>query len=91
MTHNLPTMLIFCFTGIQQIEKQGDTCWDNHYNIVFSLYKIKSELEYLLKNFEAAEEMYPGMLERARTIFDKTDVYVIMLGQYEIQVSYHPF
>lgn len=43
-------------------------------------------MEYLLGDFHTAEEMYPALLDHAKSIYDKADVYSVMAGQYEVQV-----
>ena len=56
--------------------------WDSHYELTFSLYKERSECEYLCGNFERAEELFCILKNKARSNLEKADVYNIQMVVY---------
>jgi predicted ATPase/signal transduction histidine kinase len=62
--------------------------WESHYHITFELYKIRAELEYLNGHFQSSETWINLMLEKAKSIFEKVDVYVLLIIQLTMQTKY---
>ena len=59
--------------------------WDTHYSLVFDLYKQLAEAEYLRGNYAEAEALYPQIIARTKTVFEKIEVYLIKNNQFERQ------
>lgn len=59
----------------------GDS-WDTDYKFTLSYYTEWSETEYLVQNFDKAEELSGTVLDKAVDITDKTKVYSIRIAHY---------
>ena len=76
-----PAANYFLF-GVELLPKDA---WETHYNITIQLYKELAECEYLRGNFQKAEDLYPLIIEKAKTLPEKINVYWIKMNQFEIQ------
>ncbi|MDY7003002.1 MAG: ATP-binding sensor histidine kinase [Cyanobacteriota bacterium] len=70
------------------IELLPDDCWQQHYELSFSLYKERAEVEYLNGNIEAAEMWIELILKNALTPMEKAEVYNMSIIQYTLQAKY---
>ena len=70
------------------IELLPDDCWQQHYELSFSLYKERAEVEYLNGNIEAAEMWIELILKNALTPMEKAEVYNMSILQYTLQAKY---
>ncbi len=59
--------------------------WDTDYKFTLSYYTEWSETEYLVQNFDKAEELSGTVLYRAVEVTDKTKVYSIRIAHYNSQ------
>ncbi|PWK04967.1 AAA family ATPase [Tumebacillus permanentifrigoris] len=59
-----------------------DTCWETQYGLAYELYKERFELEYLCGQVEQAEAFFDQVVQRARTVLDKSAVYIIKILLY---------
>jgi len=53
--------------------------WESDYQLTFDLYRERSECEYLIGNVDLAEELFKITIDRAKSKFDKTDVYYLQI------------
>jgi len=58
-------------TGIEMLP--GDA-WQEHYDLTFSLYRERSECEYLCGNFEKAEELFDLILTQAHSNLERAEI-----------------
>ncbi|MEG4517403.1 MULTISPECIES: AAA family ATPase [unclassified Microcoleus] len=58
-------------TGIEMLP--GDA-WQEHYDLTFSLYRQRSECEYLCGNFEKAEELFDLILTQAHSNLERAEI-----------------
>lgn len=58
-------------TGIEILP--GDA-WQEHYDLTFSLYRERSECEYLCGNFEKAEELFDLILTQAHSNLERAEI-----------------
>lgn len=70
------------------IELLPDDCWQHHYQLTFSLYKERAEVEYLNGNIEAAEMWIERILQNAHTPMEKAEIYNLSIIQYTLQAKY---
>ncbi|MGB3512467.1 MAG: ATP-binding sensor histidine kinase [Microcoleaceae cyanobacterium] len=70
------------------IELLPDDCWQQHYELSFSLYKERAEVEYLNGNIETAEMWIERILKNAKTPMEKAEVYNMSIIQYTLQAKY---
>ncbi|GGA54523.1 hypothetical protein CYANOKiyG1_74850 [Okeania sp. KiyG1] len=70
------------------IELLPDNCWQQHYQLTFSLYKERAEVEYLNGNIEAAEMWIERILQNAHTPMEKAEIYNLSIIQYTLQAKY---
>ena len=59
--------------------------WDDHYDFTFDLYNIYIECLYTLGKYAKSEELYPLMIEKARTKEKKIEIYGLAAKQLEFQ------
>lgn len=62
--------------------------WENEYELTFSIYLEKAELEYLNGNFEKSEECAKSLIEHAKTGIEKATVYKLLIIQYSLSAKY---
>ncbi|MGL5058876.1 MAG: GAF domain-containing protein, partial [Microcoleus sp.] len=62
--------------------------WESHYDLNFSLFKERSEVEYLNGNFQEAERFIEQTIERAKSPLEKAKVYNMAIVQYTLQAKY---
>ncbi len=72
--------------GIQLL---GETAWDKHYEMAFELHKEQGECQFLCGKFNNSEQSLAIALEKARSKFDKANIYVIKLAQLSAQGQYY--
>jgi predicted ATPase/serine phosphatase RsbU (regulator of sigma subunit) len=72
-------------TGIEMLPEDG---WQEHYDLTFSLYRERSECEYLCGNFDRAEELFNLILTQAKSNFDRAEIYSIWLVLYDSTGKY---
>lgn len=65
------------------IEVYPGDLWQDYYELAFTLYRERSECEYLVGNFEIAEELFDFILSQARSRFEKADIQTIRLALYD--------
>jgi len=53
--------------------------WESDYQLTLDLYRERSECEYLIGNVDLAEELFKITIDRAKSKFDKTDVYYLQI------------
>ncbi|MDY7008656.1 MAG: AAA family ATPase [Cyanobacteriota bacterium] len=70
------------------IELLPDDCWRHNYQLSFSLYKERAEVEYLNGNIEAAEMWIERILQNAHTPMEKAEIYNLSIIQYTLQAKY---
>lgn len=58
--------------------------WQEHYDLTLSLYLERSEVEYLLGNFEQSQALIAIMLEQTRTSLEKARIYNLLIVQYTL-------
>ncbi len=67
-------------TGIEMLP--GDA-WEKHYDLTFSLYRERSECEYLCGNFEKAEELFDLILTQVKSNVETAEIQNIRLVLYD--------
>ena len=72
----------FLWFGIELLPADA---WESEYELAFELYKQAVQCEFLRGNFEKAEELYPKIIEKTRTIPEKISIWCIKLVQLEQQ------
>jgi PAS domain S-box-containing protein len=63
--------------------------WDTQYELIFSLWRERIECELLTGNFETAEQLIVGLLQRAESKVDKAAVYHLKV-QFHVAKSENP-
>ena len=59
-----------------------ENAWQGHYDLLFPLFRERSECEYLCGNVEKAEQLFDLLLEHAESNEDQADVYSIKMTAY---------
>ena len=67
-------------TGIEMLS--GDA-WQEYYDLTFSLYRERSECEYLCGNFEKAEELFDLILTQVKSNVETAEIQNIRLVLYD--------
>ncbi|MEG4250242.1 AAA family ATPase [Microcoleus sp. Pol10D4] len=67
-------------TGIEMLP--GDA-WQEHYDLTFSLYRERSECEYLCGNFDKAEELFDLILTKVKSNLERAEIQNIRLVLYD--------
>ena len=62
--------------------------WESQYTLTFNLHKERAEAEYLQGNFEQSEKIALETLDRSQSVFDRAEVYSILIAQYTILAQY---
>ncbi|MEG4344828.1 ATP-binding sensor histidine kinase [Microcoleus sp. A003_D6] len=57
------------------IKLLGIQAWENYYELTFTLYRERSECEYLAGNLEEAEELFKIALSNSKSAIDKAEIY----------------
>ncbi|MBD2201155.1 AAA family ATPase [Calothrix sp. FACHB-1219] len=70
------------------IELLPDNCWERYDNLSLSLFKERTEIEYLNGNFDQAESWLQQTLTRAKAPLEKAEVYNLAIVQYTLQAKY---
>ena len=65
-----------------------DDCWENHYELTYSLYKEAMECEYLNLNFGEAQKIFDIVVKNAKSNIDKANVHSLMILLYVTQGKY---
>ncbi|NEO58743.1 MAG: serine/threonine-protein kinase PknK [Okeania sp. SIO3B5] len=65
----------------------GD-CWDQYYDLTFALYKEGAIVEYLNSSFSESEALVQVILERSKSVIEKTEVYNLLVVQYTLRAQY---
>ncbi|MDB6171658.1 MAG: Protein kinase [Chthoniobacteraceae bacterium] len=72
----------------QSIALLPQEAWSMHYEETFQIHLERSECEYLLGNFERADDFFNSILENARSNVDRARVYRLRLRLYEVSGRY---
>lgn len=64
-------------------EFPGDI-WEEDYQMALDLYKELAEIEYLNGDFEQSQSLISIALERARSILDRTEFYLLQIVEYTL-------
>ena len=67
----------------------GDSAWSQYHTITFDLYQEQGECEFLSGNFARSEQLLAMALEKARSKFEKANIYVIKLAKLSGQGKYY--
>ncbi|MCC3454140.1 AAA family ATPase [Microcoleus sp. PH2017_08_TRC_O_A] len=67
-------------TGIEMLPTDA---WQEHYDLTFSLYRERSECEYLCGNFEKAEELFGLILTQVKSNVERAEIQNIRLVLYD--------
>ena len=62
--------------------------WNNQYELTFSLYREKAEIEYLNGNFHECETLVKQIIPYIKSNVEKAELYNIMVVQYTLQGKY---
>lgn len=65
----------------------GDA-WQEHYDLTFSLYRERSECEYLCGNFEKAEELFDLILTQVKSHVERAEIQNIRVILYDCTGKY---
>ncbi|MEG4321298.1 MULTISPECIES: AAA family ATPase [unclassified Microcoleus] len=65
------------------IEMLPGDAWREHYDLTFSLYRERSECEYLCGNFEKAEEIFDLILTQVKSNVERAEIQNIRLVLYD--------
>jgi predicted ATPase/signal transduction histidine kinase len=63
----------------------GPEYWESCYEVVFGLWLLRTECEFLCSNFDAAERLISELLERAASKVDKAAVYRLKIDLHIIK------
>ncbi len=69
------------FTYGTEILSEED--WQKHYDLTFSLYRERSECEYLCGNFDHAETLFDSILKKAKSNIERSEIQNIRLALYD--------
>jgi predicted ATPase/signal transduction histidine kinase len=72
-------------SGIQCLPEQKG---EDAYALSFALHKGLAEAQFLTSNFERSEALIKHLLESARSVDDKVDLYTLLVRQYTIRARY---
>lgn len=67
------------------LEILADNSWFDEYKLTLSLYDLATETAYLKGDFAKAEELAANVLDKAKTLLDKINVYQIKIQAYTVQ------
>ncbi|PRP79657.1 putative ATPase [Planoprotostelium fungivorum] len=66
----------------------GENSWNDQYRLMLDLSLLLVESQYCIGNFAEAEKHYAPLLERCRTVADKSSVLSIQVQQFETQARF---
>ncbi|MEG4218800.1 AAA family ATPase [Microcoleus sp. Pol14C6] len=67
---------VYLQTGLELL---AVNCWKSQYELTLNLYVAAAEVAYLNSDFEGMERMTELVLQKARTILDKVEIYEILI------------
>ncbi|MCP4135954.1 MAG: AAA family ATPase [bacterium] len=56
-----------------------ESCWEDHYELAFSIYKERLECEYINRNFTCVEDLFAIIALKAKGNVDKAAVFTLMV------------
>ena len=65
------------------IELLPENIWEQDYRLIFELYQVQAECEYLCSNFEKAEELFDLLLTKAKSNLDRAAIQNMRLVFYD--------
>ncbi|GGA29746.1 AAA family ATPase [Okeania sp. KiyG1] len=71
--------------GISLLDRD---CWTQYYDLTFALYKEGAIVEYLNSNFSESEALIKLILDRSKSVIEKTEVYNLLVVQYTLRAQY---
>ena len=74
------------FTSAREI--LSETAWSEHYDLMFRLHKEQAEVEYLLANFDQAQQLIDCCLSHAETVLEKAEIYRLLIVLYTLKTQY---
>jgi predicted ATPase/signal transduction histidine kinase len=63
-------------------------CWESQYNLAFTIYREKIEIEYLNGNFDTSESLIFKVLTQLKFNYEKGDILNILIVQYTLNYKY---
>lgn len=75
----------YFFTGVNLLPPHS---WDNYFDLTFNLYYEFSQSLFLKGDFEEAEIFFKALIEKAKTDFDRVNVYIAIARLYISQPNY---
>ena len=63
-------------------------CWQNHYDLTYSIYREAIECEYFNLNFSEAEKIFQIAVRNAKSDIDKANLHTLMIILYTTQGNY---
>ncbi|HIK12160.1 MAG TPA: AAA family ATPase [Oscillatoriaceae cyanobacterium M33_DOE_052] len=70
------------------IEILPAAAWQTHYDLTFSLYRERSECEYLCGNFEQAEQLFDYILTQVKSNLEQAEIQNLRITLYEQSTKY---
>ena len=61
-------------------------CWQSQYDLTLAIYESTAESEYLNINYEVSKELVDIILNRAKTLLEKVNVYELQIQSYNAQI-----
>ncbi|MGK7921622.1 MAG: AAA family ATPase [Trichodesmium sp.] len=71
--------------GISLLDRD---CWQKYYDLTFGLYKEGAVIEYLNSNFSESEALIKIILEKSKSVIEKTDAYNLLVIQNTLRGEY---
>lgn len=66
----------------------SEAAWSENYELMLSLYREQAEIEYLLGDFEKSKQLIEIALGRAKSVFEKAEIYQLLIVLYTMQGNY---
>ncbi len=60
-------------------------CWQNQYNLTLAIYESTAEAEYLNINYEDSRKLVDIVLQQAKNLIEKVNVYEMQIQSYTVQ------
>lgn len=60
-------------------------CWHNQYELTLAIYESTAEAEYLNVNYEVSKQLVDIVLQQAKNILEKVNVYELQVQSYTVQ------
>ncbi|MGB3512629.1 MAG: AAA family ATPase [Microcoleaceae cyanobacterium] len=81
------------YVAAQEYIKAGlsllnEDCWREYYELTFALHKAGAVAEYLNSNFSESEALITFILEKSKSVIEKTEVYQLLVVQYTLRGKY---